>query len=199
MLMPESGGHERDVKSDEAAREEAGEAHQAGAVGGEQHYQHQAEGDQHLGQEGDGRACGTGKRGDVGHGRVGEGCPQCEQDQQHAGKTAQELGHRVEHGIPAGHLAQAEEGQRDGRVQMGTRLAAPGRIDDAHGGDAHQDADERPLEERVERGKRRGRVDHQYRAQARRDHEGAETPRLHHVLGPVPGQCCHRSRRIHAA
>ncbi len=120
-----------------------------------------------------------------------------------AGHAPDELREDVEGGVPARHLPEAPEGERDGRIEMRARSAAPRRVDDRDRGRCHRDAHEEPSRQvapetasrrggRAQRrsgqrgsGQRRSGMIQQGHEHTGRDHEEPQMGRFHQVFGPV--------------
>ncbi len=185
--MPDSGRFDGDVARDQEAAGDSGEARQGRHVRDEEHRRHQNERDRRFGGEGDRKAAVAGQRHDVVHGRISEGRSEHSSGDAYTARSAYELGEHVEGGVCGGNLAEAEEGEGQARIDVRSRAAPPGGIDDGHTRQSHRRSHEHATHGRVgNRGvQRRSRVLEQHAERARRDHEGAEPGRLDEILRPV--------------
>lgn len=117
--------------------------------------------------------------------------PQNLDRQQHAGSTPNELGEDIKHGVDRFHLAQAQECEGDGRIDVRAGALAPRRVDDADGGEPHGESHQCAPQVRIgDRPVNGGAgVLEGGGKESRRDHEGAEPPGFHEVLRPMLAEC----------
>src|ERR1043166_3203452 len=80
---------------------------------------------------------GTGQRGNVVDGRMGEQVPRKRRNERDASYAADKLRDYVKHGIPRCDFAEPEKCQRHRGIQVSARLFAPWRVDNADGSQAH--------------------------------------------------------------